>query len=76
MNFVLSICGGLRDGEVLVKTTSLPLAVTAAETLLEELEDAAAIEIKFYGCPAPQSGGNDGLHVHLGSEAKEKEDDR
>ena len=54
MNFVLSICGGPRDGEVLMKTTSLPTAVIAAEIVLEKLEDDAAIEIKFDDGPAPQ----------------------
>lgn len=54
MNFVLSICGGPRDGKVLMKTTSLPSAVIAAKTVLEKLEDDAAIEIKFDDGPVQQ----------------------
>lgn len=50
MNFVLYICGGPHDGKVLMKTTSLPAAVIAAETVLEKLEDDAAIVINFEEC--------------------------
>lgn len=50
MNFVLYICGGPRDGAVLMKTQSLPAAMIAAEIILEKLEDDAAIGIDFdYG---------------------------
>lgn len=56
MNFVLYICGGHLDGKVLMKTTSLPSAVIAAETVLEKLEDDAAIEIKFDDGPGGQKG--------------------
>lgn len=54
MNFVLYICGGPRDGEVLMEAASLPSAVIAAETLLEKLEDDAVIEIKFDDGLVPQ----------------------
>ena len=54
MYFVLYIRGGPCDGKVLMKTTGLPSAVIAAETVLEKLEDDDAIEIKFEDGPVPQ----------------------
>lgn len=45
MNFVIYICGGERDGEVLTQTTSLGAAMIAARAFEKQLNEDEAIGI-------------------------------
>lgn len=55
MNFVLYICGGPRDGEVLMETKSLNAAMIAARAFEKQLDDEdAAIGIDSDDGPVPQ----------------------